>query len=240
VTRPGFLARAAAGAWHVPAGIVFLLLRPRLWPLAALPAFLAAVLLLLGIIGGIFAVPHVDAFLTGGQHVRSLADALETAALWVVTPLAGALTGLGLALLLAAPILERLSEAVERELRGRQSTRGLAWEVGQSMRGALYFVVRAPGALLAAFVPFVGPFVAALWGAHVLAFQMTDAPLARRGASFLERRGWHREHRAESLGFGLAAVLTMAVPLVNLLLVPSLAVGATRLVLELEAAAAPE
>jgi uncharacterized protein involved in cysteine biosynthesis len=196
------------------------------------------VLLLLGIIGGIFAVPHVDEFLTGGQHPATLADAVETAALWAVTPLAGALTGLGLALLLAAPILERLSEAVERELGGRSSPRGVAWEVGQAMRGALYFAVRAPGALLAAFVPFVGPFVAALWGGHVLSVQMTDAALARRGMSFADRRGWHREHRAESLGFGLAAVLAMAVPLANLLLAPSLAVGATRLVLELEALAA--
>lgn len=234
------LARAAAGAWHVPAGIAFLLRRPRLWPLAALPAGLAAALLLVGIIGGVFAVPHVDAFLTGGQHAPSLTDALETAALWIVTPLAGALTGLGLALLLAAPILERLSEAVERELQGRASPRGLAWEIGQAMRGGLYFAVRAPGALLAAFVPFVGPFVAAFWGAHVLAVQMTDAPLLRRGLAFPERRGWHREHRAESLGFGLAAVLTMAVPLANLLLAPSLAVGATRLVLELESSAADE
>ena len=36
--RPGPFWRALAGAFHVPAGIAFLLRTPKLWPLAALPA----------------------------------------------------------------------------------------------------------------------------------------------------------------------------------------------------------
>ncbi len=45
---------------------------------------------------------------------------------------------------------------------------------------------------------------------------------------------WHRRYRAESLGFGLAGLVILFLPLANLLLVPALAVGATRLVLELQ------
>src|SRR3982750_4389999 len=39
--RPRAPRRLAAGAWHVLAGFGFLLRRPRLWPLALLPAILA-------------------------------------------------------------------------------------------------------------------------------------------------------------------------------------------------------
>ena len=38
--RPSLPLRAAAGAWHVPAGFGFILRRPGLWPFAALPAAL--------------------------------------------------------------------------------------------------------------------------------------------------------------------------------------------------------
>jgi CysZ protein len=233
--RPGLLGRAAAGAWHVPAGLALLVGRPALWPLAALPALLAAALLVLGAAGGVFAVPHVDQFLTGGRPAQGALDLIETVAIWLVTPLAGALSGLGLALLASAPILERLSRRVEIELVGHaaESGRGLAWEVRQGLRGAAYVLLRAPFVLLTALVPLVGPLIAALWGAHVVTIQMAEAPLARRGLDFHERRAWHRNHRAESLGFGLAAVFMLAVPLANLLLAPGLAVGATRLVVEL-------
>jgi CysZ protein len=80
----------------------------------------------------------------------------------------------------------------------------------------------------------VGPVLAALWGAHALAFQAGDAALGRRGLTFREKRAWHRRWRAESEGFGLAGLVTLLVPFANLLLAPALAVGATLLVLDLE------
>src|SRR5438046_4190088 len=48
--RPGIFRRAAAGAWHVPAGFVFLARTPPLWPLAILPAVLAVAC----VVGGLF------------------------------------------------------------------------------------------------------------------------------------------------------------------------------------------
>lgn len=235
--RPGPLWRALAGAFHVPAGIAFLVRAPRLWLLAALPAGLTAVLLVFGLLAGLFAVPFVDELIAPQREERGLLALLFAAAIWGGLPVAGLLLGLALALLLASPILERLSWAVERHVLGqaidaRQG--GLAWEVSQSLRGALYFAARTPGFFLVSLVPFVGPVLGALWGAHALAFQMTEPPLQRQGLDFWARRMWHRRYRAESLGFGLAGLVTLFLPLANLLLVPALAVGATRLVLELQ------
>jgi CysZ protein len=236
VARPGPLRRALAGAFYVPEGIGFLIRKPRLWPLAALPLALAAALLVGGLLAGLFAVPFADELVASQRDQRGLLGLLFAVALWAGLPVAGLLLGLGLALLLAAPVLERLSIAVERLVRGeaRESGLGPGWEILQSLRVALYFAVRTPGMFLVSLLPLVGPPLGALWAAHALAFQMTEPTLQRQGMDFWARRLWHQHHRAESLGFGLAAFLALFVPLANLLLAPSLTVGATRLVLELQ------
>src|SRR5438034_435762 len=76
-----------------------------------------------------------------------------------------------------------------------QHSRGLGWEMLQSFKGSMYFVLSAPVVLLLSLVPLVGPVVGTLWGAHALAFQQTDVPLARRGRDFSARRAWHRRYR---------------------------------------------
>ncbi|MGD8896559.1 MAG: hypothetical protein PVJ73_11030, partial [Acidobacteriota bacterium] len=58
--RPGLVRRVAAGAWHVPAGFAILVRTPRLWPLAAVPVVLAALLVFLGAVLGIFLIPWAD------------------------------------------------------------------------------------------------------------------------------------------------------------------------------------
>jgi CysZ protein len=234
---PGVLKRAAAGAWHVPAGLVFLLRRPRLWLLALLPAALAVAFVALGFVAGLFAARSVDAALAPAPE--SLPEWLGltlTVFLWIGTVAAGMIVGFGAALALASPLLERLSRRVETLVRGQAvgAATGVRWELAQALRAAGYFIVAAPGVFLLGLVPVLGPGLAALWGAHALAFQETDGTLARRGLDFRARQAWHRRWRPESLGFGLAGLVTLIVPLANLLLAPAVAVGATRLVLELE------
>lgn len=235
---PGSVARrAGAGAWHVIAGFVFLLKRPRLWPLAALPALTAAVCIFGGVFLGLFAIPWLEqSLLPGGGKVTGLGSLVLTLAVWVGALVAGAVTGLAVAMLLAAPILELLSRKVEAHVRVDvlEPEGGWKWELAQSFKGSLYFVGAAPGVLLLSLIPVVGPPLGMLWGAHALALQQTDVPLARRGMGFTARRAWHRKWRPESLGFGLLGLVTLIVPLANLLLAPALAVGGTLLVLELE------
>lgn len=235
-TEPGILRRAAAGAWNVPAGFVFLARRPRLWPLALLPAVLVTALVLCGFLLGLYWGPAIEAVTLRrfGQLPEWLGIGMALAA-WAGTIGAGVFAGLGLALLLTAPALDLLSRSVEALVEGRQldSGGGLRWEVAQSLRGALYFLSRAPGILLVGLVPLVGPALSAIWAAHALAFQNTDAALARRGMDFATRRAWHRRFRAESLSLGLASLITLFVPCGGFLLAPALVTGGTLLVSEL-------
>jgi uncharacterized protein involved in cysteine biosynthesis len=171
-----------------------------------------------------------------GGHGTSVAAQLLTLAVSFGTLAAGALAGLAVALLLAAPVLERLSRRVEAYVRVDviEPEGGWKWEVLQSFKGALYFLAAAPGVLLLSLIPVVGPPLAMLWGAHALALQQTDVPLARRGMGFNERRAWHRKWRPESLGFGLLGLVLIIPTCFGFLLAPALAVGGTLLVLELE------
>ena len=104
----------------------------------------------------------------------------------------------------------------------------------QAFRGTFFFLAAAPGVFLLTLVPVVGPPLALLWGSYALAFQQTDSALARRGLTFADRRDWHRYWKLECMGFGLAGLVTLVVPLAGFLVGPALAVGGTLLVLELE------
>ncbi len=241
--RPGLLRRVAAGAWHVPAGFAFLLKNPTLWALALLPAALLGVLGLIGLVSGWYLLPRVEAALAPSpQRVGDLLSLAASVVLGLMTLGTGLMLGLGLALILGAPLLDLLSRRTERRIQGFtvDEGRGLRFEVAQSLKGAFFFAAAVPVAFAIGLVPFTGPPLATLWGAWALAFQLTDGPLTRRGLGFAERRAWHHYWRAEAVGFGLAGLLTLLVPFANLLLAPALTVGATRLVLELGAVSGPQ
>jgi CysZ protein len=221
----------------VPAGFGFLLRRPALWAFAALPAALAVVLIVLGLVLGVFAGARVEArFAPAPGSVPVWVELPVGLLIWTATLGSCAFLGLGIALVLASPILDQLSRQVEALSRGHvgDSGKGLRWEAGQAVRGSLYFLAAAPGVFLLGLVPVLGPFLSIAWGGRAVAFQMTDPALGRRGLSFREKRGWHRAWRAESMGFGLAGMVGLLVPFANLLLGPALVAGGTLLVLDLE------
>jgi len=235
--RPSLPVRVAAGAWHVPAGFGYLLRRPSLWAFAALPAFLALLLTFAGLVLAVFAGPRLEARLAPAPGSVPVWIELPVGLLlWIATLGSGVFLGLGLAFVLASPILDQLSRQVEARARGRaaDSGRGLGWEAGQAIRGSLYFLAAAPGVFLLGLIPVAGPFLSAAWGARAIAFQMTDPALTRRGRSFAEKRRWHRGWRPESVGFGLAGMVGLLVPFANLLVGPALVTGGTLLVLNLE------
>jgi CysZ protein len=147
---------------------------------------------------------------------------------------------------LASPFLDVLSRRVEalctgevRDVAGpgvggalRASLRCVAWEarrVGAFI--ALQTVILALG-----LVPGLQPFAAlAALGlaAAFLPLDYTGYLLDRRGASFRVRRRWIWQHRGPALLFGLAALATFAVPLLNFLCLPWLVTAGTLLALEL-------
>jgi len=233
VRRPRFLRRTrglASGLLQVPSSFVYLLKRPSLWPLSLLPAVATVVFVGGGLVAGYWLGPAVAPGFAEGESFWML---LSRIGIHFAAILGGGVAGLAIAIVLTAPIQELLSQKVERQLRGRleESGRGIRWEIAQALRGALYFLVRAPLVVLLGLIPVVGPPLALLWAAHSLAFQQTDATLARHGLDFETRRDWHRRHRFESIGFGFAGLLTLFIPIANLLIMPVLVVGATRLAL---------
>jgi CysZ protein len=235
--RPGFVRRVAAGAWHVPAGFGFLLRRPALWPLAILPVVLVVVCLAAGFLLAVYSVGYLERTIVPGPgKVSALTGVLLTLLIYIGAVGSGLVLGLAVALLLSAPALEQLSRRVDAIVRGEpvDHDKGLKWELLQSFRGTFFFLLAAPGVFLLNLVPVAGPPLAIAWGSYALAFQQTDAALARRGLDFADRRAWHRYWKLESFGFGFAGLVTLVVPFANFLIAPALAVGGTLLVLELE------
>jgi CysZ protein len=224
----------------VPGGFLYLLRRPRLLALALLPALLAVACVGGCLAAGLYLGPGIQAALTPERAPAPLA-ALFAASVWLATLTAALALGLGAALLLAAPLLDRLSRETERAAGGASSDagRGLTWEVVESLRSALYFLAAAPLVFVIGLIPVAGPPLAALWAARALSFQLTEPSLTRRGLGFAERRAWHRAWRPESMGFGLLALAALVVPCASFALVPALVVGGTRLVLELSGEPAP-
>jgi CysZ protein len=237
LARPGAIRRLGAGAWHVLAGFGFLLRRPALWPLAMLPAILTAACLLAGLGGAVYSMHRIEsALVPGPEKIGPALGFVLSLLVWIATLISGLVLALAVAMLLSAPVLEQLSLKVDSLVRGAAvaNTRGWRWELMQSFRGTLFFLAAAPGVLLLGLIPLVGPPLAILWGAFALAFQQTDAALARRGLAFADRRAWHRYWNLESLGFGVTGLVTLIVPFANILVIPALTVGGTLLVLELE------
>lgn len=235
--RPSLARRVAAGAWHAFSGVWFLLRNPGLWPLAALPALLALVGIVGGAMLGIYSARGLEsAVLPAQDRMSPVLSLILTMAFWTGVMAGGVLVGLALALMLASPALDALSRRVEERQNGGAPAAGagLRWELTESLKGIAYFLAAAPVVLLLSLIPVVGAPLGLAWGGHALALQQTDPALTRRGLTFRDRRAWHARFRAESLGFGAAGLVLLLVPFANLLLVPAVTVGATRLVMELD------
>jgi hypothetical protein len=236
-TRPTGAERLAAGAWHVPAGMAFLLRNSTLWSLAVGPTLIALFLVNAGAVGGVFLAPVVENRLAPSPvHTSAALGLALTLSLWTGIVSAAMSVGLALSLLLTAPLLERLSRKVEAQLGGRGAGRvpSAQWEFGAALRAGLFFLAASLVSLALALVPVVGPLLCLGIAAPLLAYQAVDPTLSRRGLAFPEKRHFLEQWRHEALGFGFAALLTLLIPAVSALLPPALAVGAARLVLDLE------
>ena len=233
-TRPGAIARAVAGAWHVAAAIAFLARTPAV----RLPALACAVVTFMflsaGAASGIYLLQYVE-------NVVIPAPGAVGETLGVLVPFllglgalgSGTFIGLALALLVCTPLLLKVSVAAERAVMG-DAARGTEGDAAQAFKTSALLLVGAAPVLLLSMLPLVGPFLASLLAAALLAVQQTDVPLARRGLDFAQRIAWHRRYLPESLGFGAAALVLLLVPCAGFLVTSALAAGGTFVVLEFE------
>lgn len=256
----GGLRGFSAGLQQPWVGARWLFRHRSLWPLAAAPALISALLLLLfGLAAWQLGPPLYAALLPdfatvdGGEGwVGSLQDggrAVVRGAVVAVTAVlcaAGALLStLAVGSALAAPFLELLSEAVERQVRGRgdppfswtqlarDAFRGAAGALGQA---GLWLSVYLP-LVLGSLLPVVGllfSLAAAIYSGFFFGLSALEPTLERRKLGLRGKLAFARKHLSAHLGLGAGVALVMLVPGLGQLAAPAFTVAGALFVLTLE------
>lgn len=137
--------------------------------------------------------------------------------------------------LLASPFNGMLAEAVESRLTGQQPPpsswakmmKDIGLTLGSELRKLGYIAVRLIPLLLLFFIPVIGAFLWAGFSAWMLAISFADYPMGNHGFTFPEQRQLLAQRRWMALGFGVAVMAAMTVPVVNFIVMPCAVAGAT-------------
>jgi uncharacterized protein involved in cysteine biosynthesis len=155
--------------------------------------------------------------------------------------------------ILASPFLDTLAQRVETiEMGGAAEEESLGLlgsaadalrSVREELRKTLFFLV-VVGGLTA--IGFAIPGAQLLTGPAILAFAIFYLPLDyasytldRRRLSFRQKKLWLLSNKPDVVGFGAAACLICAVPVVNFVAMPVLVVGGTLLAIRLAPSSTP-
>lgn len=206
--------------------------RHRLWPYLLLPMVLD------------LALGAATMFASARYWHEELTSTLTTSPVigWiflaVMTVLGGVVLFLVAQPLLLAVFADRLSERVERSVRGTAPAVPFIASTGRALvhgllKLVLYGLALVVGLGLTA-VSGIGSLVGVGLGALFLAYDGFDYPLSRRGASFGKKWAYLARHPAQTLGFGLGATLLYLIPLAVFVAPPFVAAGATLVFLEAE------
>lgn len=166
---------------------------------------------------------------------------------WLLWPLFAVVIGLvwvftfvQLTFLVGAPFNDLLSDKVQRHSASGPPPEGgwldLVKEGPRALASAAqalgYSLMWAVPLLLLSLVPVVNLAAPVLWlilNAWLLAIEYADYPLGAHGYSFKQKRAAVAAHRPLALGFGLATLAAMAVPVLNLAAMPAAVAGSTLL-----------
>jgi uncharacterized protein involved in cysteine biosynthesis len=258
-SQPESTVRALRGPWAggrlLPEAFRLLVRHRALWPLAAAPVALTALFLSLALGLSIEYAPDIYGLIAG--WIPTLEAHTWYAWIWVgparvlLSLLGYVLFGVGLALILvlafgvanvlAAPILDVLSQKVERIETGglvesgeaglwglvRESSRALVNELRRVVfLAVICLAIVAAGAVIPGAQP-LAPVALALVTVLFLPLDYGGYVMDRRGVPFRGRRAWLGRHLGAALGFGGAAFATFLVPGLNFLLLPILVTAGT-------------
>ncbi len=233
----------SAGLRACTGGIQFVVTTPAVWPYAAVPVAIMAVLTCgLGALGVWAALQASHYFFGEANSAWGQAGSWLTTGLLVIPALVLAvLLGLGLAQPLSGFALEAISRHQERALTGKVLA-------PPSFIAAMFTGLRIGGFTLAATITVLGALfvvnlvfppaaivtvplkiIIASW---LLAWDFLDYPLSLRGLGVRERLGWARRNLSAVTCFGVAWTLLAFVPGSVLLFLPMGVAGAARLVIE--------
>jgi CysZ protein len=138
--------------------------------------------------------------------------------------------------IIASPFNALLSIKVEELLVGKpQGTTGSIWLIfpralWRETSKLSYLLPRLLGLLLLGIIPVINAAAPVLWilfGAWMMAIQYADYAADNNEISFAELRERLARKRMQSILFGLPAYLLLAIPLVNLVLMPVCVAGGT-------------
>jgi len=219
----------------------------QLGPLSVLPALITAAVILVGFGLGVWGAVQIE---VSGHAPACLPQFLAAAFDWLVRVLLILLllvvcylifTPVGLAL--ATPFNDFLSARVEQILLGSDYVEFPGLTIWQGLLHtcqhlAVTLVIGIPLAVLA-FIPFIGIlFVApeAIFASLVLSLEFMDVPLSKRLGRYRQKWTFVRRYPGASLGFGFVTLCFLAVPIVNMFLMPLSIIGGTWLYLKLEGA----
>ena len=242
-SRPGL----GAGIAALGDGIGFVVGNPRLWGYAAFPLVVAAALTLtLSWLGVAEAASLASSWMGTAAHGI---DAALAWALRAVLTVAAVVTAYLVAFSLAQPLSGWALDAI---VRSYEASVGLA---ARPREPALAVAVRAlkvsltslaVGLPLVAGLTVVGLLVPAaavvtlplkfVVSAILVAWDLLDYPLGRRGLGVGARLRWFGAHMGAVLGFGSFAAVVLFIPCAGLLLLPVGVAGATALVVRAERA----
>jgi len=249
------------GAVLLPRAFGLLRREQTLWLPAAIPAVLTALCLTAA---GALVYANAGEILAGlsGALPSFQADAwyewlwvgpaialrfVAVGVLFVAATAVALVSGVLLATLLSSPVLDLLSQRVERVLTGSavgDNEASMSAGVLRDALGSLLNEARRIGLFSAVWLgvtgvglllPFGPVLVPIALGAVAIAFlplEYAGFALDRRRVSFAGRRAWLARHRPKSLGFGLAGFAIGLIPGLNFLLLPALIVAGTLFVLE--------
>ncbi len=139
--------------------------------------------------------------------------------------------------LLAAPFNGLLAEAVETRLTGRELppsdfqkiVKDVGLAITSELRKLAYILPRIIPLTVLLLVPAIGQVLWAAFSAWMLAISFADYPMANHGLSFPDQRRLLGERRWLAIGFGLAVMFAMTIPIVNFFVMPCAVAGATAL-----------
>jgi CysZ protein len=140
--------------------------------------------------------------------------------------------------IIASPFNALLSVKVEERLTGETQAASnfksiiavLPRTLAREFSKLMYYLPRLIGLVLITIIPgvnFVAPFLWLLFGAWMMAVQYTDFGADNNNVRFRELRDRLSDERMTSLSFGIIVYLMIAIPLLNLVVMPAAVAGGT-------------
>lgn len=245
----GLLSAFGVGFSYPWRGFAFLARRPMLLPLAAFPFFLSLLfyVLLFGL-GWTYGGDPLTEGMRGSEGLWSrILGYFLVFAFWLVALVVSVFAFAPLAALISSPFNDVLSEKTERIYRGiesdeafsiRQLLRGLKIGIVGEVRRALTLGALLLFAFFLSFVPIIGPVLggtaSAFFTILYLSLEFTSFSMDRRYYRWEQKSDYLRRYRARTIGFGTMSFFLMAIPLINALFIPILAVAGTMLFCDTE------